>query len=173
MGCVYNRGTKANPNFWINWREHGKNRYQRIGEDKALATSTLKQIEGDLQKKKLSRRYGIETEAAREAPLFGAAADKWIELRSALGPGGQPAIRSWRDDQTRVNLHLRPRFAARPLDEITVDDVKALIEALRPTHKPQTIRNVLHTLSRLIEDQPKALRLTNPVGQLERGDRRR
>jgi integrase len=32
---------------------------------------------------------------------------------------------------------------------------------------------VLHTLSRLFEDQAKALRLTNPVGQLERGDRKR
>jgi integrase len=173
MGCVYNRGTRALPNYWINWREHGKNRYQRIGEDKALAKSTLQQIEAGIQKKKLSRRYGIETEAPPDVPLFGKAADKWIELRSAIGPDGQPSIRSWRDDQTRVNLHLRPRFGQRPLDEITVDDVKALIEALRPTHKAQTIRNVLHTLSRLYEDQAKALRLTNPVRQLERSDRRR
>ena len=59
MGCIYNRGTKAKPNFWINWREHGKNRYQRIGEDKALAKATLKQIEGGVQKKSLARRAGM------------------------------------------------------------------------------------------------------------------
>ena len=33
MGCVYNRGTKAKPNFWIKWREHGANRFQRVGAD--------------------------------------------------------------------------------------------------------------------------------------------
>jgi integrase len=173
MGCVYNRGTKANANYWINWREHGRNRYQRIGEDKALAKATLKQIEADVQRRKLSRRYGVETEAPPDVPLFNDAADAWLTMRATLGADGQPTVRSWRDDQTRVNLHLRPRYARRRLDELTVDDVRTLIEALRPALRPQTIRNVLHTLSRLYEDQPKALRLVNPVRQLERADRRR
>ena len=47
--------------------------------------------------------------------------------------------------------------------------MRALIEKIRPTHRAQTIRNVLHTLSRLYEDQPKAMRLTNPAPTRPRG----
>src|SRR5262249_3204337 len=59
------------------------------------------------------------------------------------------------------------------LDEITIDDVRRLITELRATHRPQTIRNVLHTMSRLFEDQPRSLHLANPVRALDRHDRRR
>src|SRR2546425_11525614 len=46
MGCVYNRGTKAKPNYWINWRDlAGKNCFQKIGEDKPLAKAGLQQKE--------------------------------------------------------------------------------------------------------------------------------
>src|SRR5260370_41814221 len=105
MGCIYRkRGV-----LYITWRDvSGKSCFQRIGNDRALAKSTLKQLEGSVQKKKLSRRHGVETEMAPEVPLFGDTADKWLELRSALGPDGQPAIRSWRDNQTHLK-HLRPR----------------------------------------------------------------
>src|SRR6267143_4494528 len=131
MGCVYNRGTRAKPNYWIRWRENGVNRFQHIGEDKALAKSTMAQIEGNRQKKKLSRRYGIETEPVPPAPLFNPVADEWIKMRSTIGADGQPAFRAWRDDQTRLKKHLRPRYGNRHLDEITVDDVRKLIEELR------------------------------------------
>src|SRR5882672_1145370 len=173
MGCVYNRGTKANPNYWIRWRENGVNRFQQIGPDKALAKATMAQIEGNRQKKKLSRRLGVETEPLPPAPLFDTAADDWIKMRSTIGADGHPAFRAWRDDRGRLKNHLRPRLGSRHLDEITVDDVLAVIEKMRPTHAPQTIRNVTHTLSRLYEDQPKAMRLLNPVRELERADRKR
>jgi len=39
---------------------------------------------------------------------------------------------------------------------ITVDEVRALIEKMRPTPRAQTIRNVLHTLSQLYEDSGAA-----------------
>lgn len=105
--------------------------------------------------------------------MFNPTADAWIEMRSAPNADGRPAFRAWRDDRTRLNLHLRPRFGTRRLDEISIDDVRQLIIDLRATHRPQTIRNVLHTLSRLFEDQPRALRLSNPVRALDRYDRRR
>ena len=171
MASIYNRGSRALPNWWIGWIDRaGQHKAKKIGADRAIALQVKAKIENDLT----AKRFDVQTEPPPPIPLlFGAAADEWIKLRSAIGQDGQPAIRSWRDDQGRVNLHLRPRFADRRLDEITVDDVKAVIETMRPTHKPQTIRNVLHTLSRLYEDQPTALRLTNPARQLKRGDRRR
>src|SRR5262249_7905092 len=100
-------------------------------------------------------------------------ADAWIAMRSTPDADGLPAFRAWRDDRTRLNLHLRTRFGSRSLNEIAIDDVRALITELRATHRPQTIRNVLHTLSRLFEDQPRSLKLTNPVRALDRYDRRR
>lgn len=171
MGCVYNRGTKAKPNFWINWRDHGQNRYQRIGEDKALARSTLKQIEGSLQKKKLSRRYDIETEAPPPVPTFGEAADAFISRRSALDADGKPMRRSWKDDRARLDNYLRPRFSQKHLDELHEGDMRQLIDALRLELKPQSIRNCLAIVSRIYNEQPKALHLDNPVAGLDRADR--
>src|SRR6267142_6943341 len=130
MGCVYNRGTKAKPNFWINWREHGANRFQRIGDDKALAKATLAQIEGNLQKKKLSRRYGIETEAPPPVPTFTAAADAFIARRKAPDADGKPMRRSWKDDRARLDKYLRPRFGLKHLDELHEGDMRQLIDAL-------------------------------------------
>src|SRR5471030_3232331 len=127
MGCVYNRGTRTLPNFWINWREHGKNRYQRIGPDKALAKATMQQIEAGVQKKKLSRRYGIETEAAPAVPTFDAAADAFIERRKAPDADGKPMRRSWKDDLARLDNYLRPRFGRKHLDELHEGDMRQLI----------------------------------------------
>jgi integrase len=173
MACVYNRGTKAKPNYWVNWREHGRNKYARVGPDHAEAKAVATKIEADLRARRLRREHRIETQPLPPVPVFNAAADAWLKMRSAVGPDRRPAFRAWRDDQTRLKLHLRPLLGARHLDEITVDDVLALIEKMRPTHRPQTIRNTLHTLSRLYEDQPKAMRLVNPVRQLGRSDRKR
>jgi hypothetical protein len=63
-------------------------------------------------------------------------------------------------------------FGRRVLDELTVDEVRKLIETMHPTHRPQTVRNVLHTLSRLYEDQPKAMKLTNPCASSTAAARR-
>jgi integrase len=171
MGCVYNRGTRTLPNFWINWREHGKNRYQRIGQDKALAKATLQQIEAGVQKKKLSRRYGIETEAAPAVPTFDAAADAFIERRKAPDADGKPMRRSWKDDRARLDKYLRPRFGRKHLDELHQGDMRELIDSLRSTLKPQSIRNCLAIVSRIYNEQPRALRLDNPVAGLDRADR--
>jgi len=154
MGCVYNRGTKAKPNFWIRWKDrNGRKQYGGVGPDRQLAKAALRKKEHEVD----AQRFDIPIEAPPPAPLFSDAADEWIKTRSAIGANGQPAFRAWRDDQTRLKLHLRTRFGRRSLAELTVDDVRKLIEELRPKLKPQTIRNVLHTLSRLYEDQPKAM----------------
>jgi integrase len=174
MGCVYNRGTRAKPNYWLRWvGRDGHLKYQHIGPDRGLAKAVLSKIEGDLVAKKFEKKFGIPSEPPPEVPQFDDAADRWIEMRSRVGADGQPTFRCWRDDRTRLNLHLRRRFAGKLLDEITSDDVRKLIEDLRPVLRAQTIRNVLHVLSRLYEDQPKAMRLVNPVRELDRNDRRR
>src|SRR5438309_7262341 len=168
MGSIYRkRGV-----IYISWRDlSGKNCYQRIGDDKALAKSTLKQIEGGLQKKKLSRRHGVTTEPLPPVPAFGEAADAFIDRRKALDLDGKPMRRSWKDDDARLRKYLRPRFGKKHLDELHEGDMRQLIDALRAILKPQSIRNCLAIVSRIYNEQPKALHLDNPVAGLDRADR--
>src|SRR5882762_5736558 len=99
MSKPYNRGTKTAPNWWITWRENGQKKYQRIGLDKALASSVLKQKEGKIQAQKVSRRLGVQTEPLPPVPTFDAAADVFIARRSALDLDGKPMRRAWKKDQ--------------------------------------------------------------------------
>src|SRR5712664_619442 len=129
MASVFNRGTRAKPNWWVGWIDRsGKHRQQKVGPDRGLAVQVKAKIESDLAAKHVERRFAVDTEAPPPAPLFNAAADDWIDMRSTLGADGRPAFRAWRDDQTRLKQHLRPKFGDRHLDEITVDDVRAIIE---------------------------------------------
>src|SRR5258705_9220101 len=138
MGCIYRkRGV-----IYISWRDlSGKNCYQRIGEDRALAKAALKQIEGGLQKKKIGRRHGVTTEALPPVPTFNEAADAFIARRKAPDADGKPMRRSWKDDQARLDKYLRPRFGKKRLDELHEGDMRGLIDALRLILKPQSIRN--------------------------------
>ncbi len=171
MGCVYQRGTRGKPNFWINWREHGENRYQKIGADRALAVATLKQIEAEVQKRSLRRLHGVETEPPPPVPTFAAAADAFIARRSALDLDGKPMRRSWKDDRARLDKYLRPRLGRFHLDEINEGKIRQGIDQLRAELKPQSIRNCLAIVSRIYNEQPKVLRLDNPVAGLDRADR--
>lgn len=171
MGCCYNRGTRATPNYWIKWREHGEPRYLHVGADRALAKSTLAQIEADVQKRLLRRQHGVEAEAPPPVPTFDAAADAFIARRSALDVDGKPMRRSWKDDRARLDGHLRPRLGRFHLDEINEGKVRRVIDELRRQLKPQSIRNCLAIVSRIYNEQPKAMRLDNPVAGLDRADR--
>jgi len=171
MGCVYNRGTKARPNYWINWREHGGNRYLAVGPDRALAKSTLAQIEGDVQKRRLRREHSVETEAPPPVPTFSDAADAFIARRKAPDVDGKPMRRAWKADRGRLDNHLRPRLGRFHLDEIDTGKIRKLIDELRAALKPQTIRNCLAIVSRIYNEQAKTMRLNNPVAGLDRADR--
>src|SRR6266851_6754065 len=113
MGCVYNRGSKAKPNWYISWREFKENKFQPIGEDKALAEAVLKQIEGNLEAermKRVGRSLGVKTQPPLPVPTFDSAADTFIERRSKLDLDGKPMRRSWKDDRARLDKYLRPRL---------------------------------------------------------------
>jgi integrase len=171
MGCVYNRGTRASPNWWINWREHGKNRYQPIGGDRALAKAILKQIEAEVERKRLRRQHGVDTEPPPPVPTFNSAADAFIARRSAPDVDGKPMRRAWKSDKARLDKYFRPRLGRFHLDEIHEAKIRQLIDELRAKLKPQSVRNCLAIVSRMFNEQPKALRLANPVAGLDRADR--
>jgi integrase len=168
MASIYNRGTRAKPNWWVGWIDRsGQHRAQRVGPDRALAVQVGTKIEAD----KVAKRFDVPTEAPPPVPLFNDAADAFIDRRKAPDADGKPMRRSWKDDRARLDKYLRPRFGRKHLDEIHEGDLRQLIDGLRPTLKPQSIRNCLAIVSRIYNEQPRALRLDNPVAGLDRADR--
>ena len=50
MASIYNRGTRAKPNFWIGWVDRtGRHRGQKIGPDRELAKAVAAKIEADIR----------------------------------------------------------------------------------------------------------------------------
>jgi integrase len=168
MASIYNRGTRAKPNWWVGWIDrNGQRRAQKVGPDRALAVQVGAKIEAD----KVAKQFDVPTGPPPPVPTFGAAADAFIARRSALDVDGKPMRRSWKDDRARLDKYLRPPFGRKHLDEIREGDLRQLIDALRLKLKPQSIRNCLAIVSRIYNEQPRALRLDNPVAGLDRADR--
>ena len=102
---------------------------------------------------------------------FGEAADRWlaeqvVELR-----------RSTRDGyRNSVEIHLRPRWGRRRLDDITVDDAARLVRELRAEGKAEwTIATIMRAASRVFTFSRRRLRWhgENPFSALESGERPR
>ena len=172
MASCYNRGTRAKPNFWVSWIDNaGQHRAEKVGPDKTLALQVKAKIEGDLAAAKAGRRFDLDVEPPAPVPTFNEAADAFIARRSALDVDGKPMRRSWKDDRARLDKYLRPRLGRRALDDIHEGDLRGMIDQLRRVLKPQSIRNCLAIVSRIYNEQPRALRLDNPVAGLDRADR--
>ena len=132
-----------------------------------MAKAVLAKIEHDL----VAKKYEVPTGPPPPIPTLADAAKAFIERRSAIGKDGLPMRRSWKDDRARLDGYLIPNLGSKHLDKITDGDARQLIDKLRPVLKPQSIRNTLAILSRIYAEQPRAMRLANPVSMLDRADR--
>src|SRR5437899_1324057 len=93
MGCVYNRGTKAKPNYWIQWRVNGAPRSQRIRNCLAI----------------ISRIYNTQPKALElQNPVAGLdRAD-----RDSIGPGWDPRLTPYlKAEQVRAVYLALPEMA--------------------------------------------------------------
>lgn len=139
---VYARGAK----LWIDYTDKdGRRRRQSTGlsvgqerEAERVLAAVLRQIETD-------------------GPMPGtvrAWAERWIESRRAQG------IASAGEDESRLRHHILPAFGERRLDEITVRDVRAWVEALQRKRSertgqrlaPRTVRLIYGTLQAMMAD---------------------
>ncbi len=164
MGCVYNRGSARAPNWWIKWREAGRDRFKKIGSDRKLAERVLRKIEGDV----IAGKVGLADESAPkpEEQRFREVAEPWAEKRVKTHRAGVT-------DRGRMRYHVVPYFGPMRLHEIGVREVKGFIEAKRGKLARQTIQNCLALLSRLYNDLiAEEYDLVNPVARLDRASRR-
>jgi integrase len=174
-GCVYNRGSRSAPNFWIKWRgEDGSWHYEGgFGSDKARAEARLAVI-----------TLGLDTPQRPQHgkgaayPTLSSYAKTWLSRRMAPGHDGKPMIRSWKDDRARLYHYIEPFAGQRPLDELQSPSwVKEFIAHVRAQLAAQSIRNCLNVISRIFNDWNEehaddGMDLKNPVSRLDRATRR-
>ena len=132
----------------------------------AVVHGSLDEAEAKRAELRLRRRRGERIQPTRQT--FEEYAREWLE-RQDVRPRTRE-IYTWALEQ-----HLIPRLGRRRLDQITCDDVAALIAAMRRQGlKGWTITSALRPLSIILAQAARRGRIpVNPLTQLERGERPR
>jgi integrase len=130
----------------------------------ALVHGSLDDAEAKRAELLLRRHRGELIQPTRET--LNEYAHAWLE-RQDVRPRTKE-IYSW-----ALERHLLPRLGHRRLDQITVDDVAALIATMRQSGlKGWTITSALRPLSIILAHAARRGRIPlNPINQLERGER--
>ncbi len=153
-------GGKVQPPYEVPYLDSsGKRRW-------ALVRGSLEDAEAKRAELRLRRRRGERIQPTRQT--FEEYAREWLD-RQDVRPRTRE-IYTWALEQ-----HLIPRLGRRRLDQITCDDVAALIAAMRHQGlKGWTITSALRPLSIILAQAARRGRIpVNPLTQLERGERPR
>src|SRR6266508_213475 len=151
-------GGKVAPPYEIRYLDSsGKRRW-------AVVHGSLEDAEAKRAELLLRRRRGQRIEPTRQT--FEQHAREWLD-RQDVRPRTKE-IYTWALEQ-----HLIPRLGRRRLDQISCDDVAALIAAMRRSGlKGWTITSALRPLSIILAQAARRGRIpVNPMTQLERGER--
>ena len=153
-------GGKVQPPYEVPYLDSsGKRRW-------AVVHGSLDEAEAKRAELRLRRRRGERIQPTRQT--FEQYAREWLD-RQDVRPRTRE-IYGWALEQ-----HLIPRLGRRRLDQITCDDVAALIAAMRRQGlKGWTITSALRPLSIILAQAARRGRIpVNPFTQLERGERPR
>jgi integrase len=111
---------------------------------------------------------GADDRPAPPVPLLAEYAATWQEsIRGLVRP------RTYEGYTYRLERHILPRFGQRPLDEIGVDDILAMIGELREGgYSAWSIRSILTPLSRLFSHAVRRdVIAVSPISKLDRTER--
>jgi integrase len=161
MGTVYNRGTRAKPNWWVKYKDaNGKFQYTPSKQPtKTLAKKFLEQIEANIA----NGRVGIVEPSSK--PTISELMPIWL---------GGLRNRNADDDRSRVRRHVLPAFAERTLDELNLATIMGWIDRQRAAGNlaDASIRHNLNLLSRFFSWAiERGHAEFNPVKQIPRGRR--
>lgn len=156
-GGIYKRGR----GWLIKWRENGRQRYKTF-TDEDLARKALAKITKDVQ----TEGVGLPV-VKPPAPPLAKLAEAWLERR-------EKTHRSWRDDKSRWNKHLKPAFGSRRPDDLDEADLRRFIEAkLSGGMNPGTVQLCIRLLSTFYAELVEQGHADdNPVRKLPRSTRR-
>ncbi len=140
-------GTKT---WTLRYRIHGQQRRLKLGTTDRLsltaartaANAELRKVDG-----------GVDPQAARLAVRQAVAQAKRDSLEALctayIERHAKPKKRSWRDDQSKINCEIVPRWKARPVTPITRRDCRALVQAIADRGAPIYANRIAALLSRL------------------------
>jgi integrase len=154
---IKKRGSK----WYVYVNYHGKRKNRCVGTREA-AESVRREVEARLALGDIGFLNGPEA----QAPTFGAYADQWlkdyarIECKTSTADGYEGVLRQY----------LRPRFGTRLLDQVSRDDIKAMIGALIEQELSRnTIRNALCVIRGLFNHAiENGVLESNPAARLGR-----
>lgn len=122
-----------------------------------------------LRDSKLGAKASGEIVRPNPRLTFGAAADKWMAHQvTGLRPNSQRAYK------IALDTHLRPRWAKRRMDRMSVGDAAKLVRELREEGKSEhTIAGVLRAASRVFKFAARHMAYNGPniVAMLDSGER--
>lgn len=163
MGSVYNRGTRAKPNWYGRYKalDGAWKTVPTKQPTKTLAKRYVDQIESRLADGKV----GIEEPS--EEPLIAKLMNQWLDGLSN---------RNAQDDRKRVAKHVLPVFGDRRLSEVGLPAVMAWLDTMKAEGKVAggTQRHNLNQLSRFFSWAiERGYTEVNPVKQIPQGRRPR
>jgi integrase len=77
-----------------------------------------------------------------KAPLIDSAWDKYLKHVKVNK-------KSWSDDNTRWELHIRPKLSGLKMDKVTSNQIQSIIDSMISTHSPATRKQVLQLINRI------------------------
>jgi integrase len=162
------RGIYLQPNgkYAVCMRRAGRLCYRTVGPNLELARRERQRLITTMQDQLPSRspRLRFETIAYR-----------WMSRFEARVAAGERHPRTLEDHRYRLEHHLLPAFATRRMSALTVDDIAALLDALRAKGcSPKTAAGALATLHTIVRSARRhGWIATDPVDQLEADERPR
>lgn len=132
--------------FWLRYTFRGAKRAMRLGGFPATSLADARRLSLEARGQ-LDR--GVDPQEGRDlersSPTLASFAKDYLEGYAKVHK------RSWRDDQSKLDLHVIPFFSAeRRLCDIQRRDVERFIAAVRKTHSPATANRFLSLLSAMM-----------------------
>lgn len=136
-------GKSGRKTFWLRYVFREQKRAARIGEFPGTSLADARKIALEMRGQ-LDR--GIDPQEARDrdkgSPTLAAFANDYLDNHA------KQHKRSWRDDESKLRLHVIPYFGAnRRLCDIQRRDIERFINAVRQAHTPATANRFLSVLS--------------------------
>jgi integrase len=150
--------------YGLRFRVNGQRQYQRLGSrsegwTRAKAEEARKDIQAEVRLgtwQPPAPATASAIEEPREVPTFWAFAREWFARRCDEGGrrGKGLTERGRMDLKWRLNVHLRPAFGLKRLDQITVEDVDAfrLVKVREGKLAPTSINKLISTLMTILEE---------------------
>jgi integrase len=154
-------------------------RYRRGGGDPKLVkldATTKTDAIAELEALKTDQRRGSPVRTGSMIPTVREVAADWLAMLDGRVQHRDPARRySPRTTalyRQRVATHINPALGDLPVDAVTTDDVRRLVERLGRTHSAATTSGVLVVVSSLMRYAVRAKLIErNPIRDLDRDDR--